>query len=74
MQNNKMGVFFVHSKDSNIGSIVLAEGRDDARKFYSKQYSIKYFDIRCLKLFEAEFGSESAFDAPKFLKENLIIM
>lgn len=73
MQNNKMGVFFVHSKDCNEGSIVLAEGRDDARKFYAKQYLAKYFDVRCMKLFEAEFESEFAFDAPKFLKENLIV-
>ena len=73
MQNNKMGVFFVHTQDSTMGSIILAGDRNDARKFYSKHKgcTVKYFDTRCTKLFDAEFGSEFASDSPKVLKDHV---
>lgn len=74
MQNNKMGVFFVHTQDSTMGSIVLAGDRNDARKFYSKQYAVKYFETRCMKLFDAEFSPTFDCDAPKFLKQYVSVV
>ena len=74
MQNNKMGVFFVHTQDSTIGSIILAGDRNDARKFYSKQYAVKYFETRCMKLFDAEFSPTFDCDAPKFLKQYVSVV
>lgn len=71
MQNNKMGVFFVRTNGTNMGSIILAGDRNDARKFYSKQYAVKYFETRCMKLFDAEFGPEFASDSPKVLKDHV---
>lgn len=73
MQNNKMGVFFVRANGTNMGSIILAEDRNDARKFYSKHKgcTVKYFDTRCMKLFDAEFGPEFASDSPKVLKDHV---
>ena len=71
MQNNKMGVFFVRANGTNMGSIILAGDRNDARKFYSKQYTVKYFETRCMKLFDAEFGPEFASDSPKVLKDHV---
>lgn len=74
MQNNKMGVFFVHTQDSTMGSIILAGDRNDARKFYSKQYAVKYFETRCMKLFDAEFSPTFDCDAPKFLKQYVSVV
>lgn len=74
MQNNKMGVFFVHTQDSTMGSIILAGDRNDARKFYSKQYAVKYFETRCMKLFDAEFSPTFDCDAPKFLKHYVSVV
>ena len=74
MQNNKMGVFFVHTQDSTMGSIILAGDRNDARKFYSKQYTVKYFETRCMKLFDAEFSPTFDCDAPKFLKQYVSVV
>ena len=74
MQNNKMGVFFVHTQDSTMGSIILAGDRNDARKFYCKQYAVKYFETRCMKLFDAEFSPTFDCDAPKFLKQYVSVV
>ena len=74
MQNNKMGVFFVHTQDSTMGSIILAGDRNDARKFYSKQYAVKYVETRCMKLFDAEFSPTFDCDAPKFLKQYVSVV
>ena len=76
MQNNKMGVFFVHTQDSTMGSIILAGDRNDARKFYSKHKgcTVKYFDTRCMKLFDAEFSPTFDCDAPKFLKQYVSVV
>ena len=74
MQNNKMGVFFVHTQDSTMGSIILAGDRNDARKFYSKQYAVKYFETRCMKLFDAKFSPTFDCDAPKFLKQYVSVV
>lgn len=74
MQNNKMGVFFVHTQDSTMGSIILAGDRNDARKFYSKQYAVKYFETRCMKLFDAEFSPTFDCDAPKVLKQYVSVV
>jgi len=73
MQNNKKGVFFVHHHDRDIGSIIIAEDRNDARKLYCKECQIQYFETRCIKLFDAEFTKDFIGESPKVVKKCISI-